>query len=158
MPLVWRLTPPLFARALDGEGSSLVGGRWNSPGVAMVYTSSHLSLCVLEVLVNFPAISRVELPTLEAVRIQIPDDAGTTHISAADLEAMLSATDPLVACRTAGDRWISAAANLVLAAPSVVIPEELNFMLNPAHPRIRDVAIMSVRAFRFDPRLAASRA
>lgn len=87
------------------------------------------------------------LPLLEAVRIQIPDDAGTTYISTAEFEPMLSASDPLAACRLAGDQWISAAANLVLAAPSVVIPGEFNIMLNPAHPRMSDVVIMSARAF-----------
>ena len=157
MPLVWRLTPPLFARALDGEGSNHIGGLWNSPGVAMVYTSSHLSLCVLEVLVNFPPFLRIELPKMEAVSIQIPDDARHTYQRRRS-RAILSASDPLVACRTAGDRWIWLRQHHVLAAPSVVIPEELNIMLNPAHPRMRDVAIMSARAFRFDPRLAASRA
>jgi RES domain-containing protein len=155
MALVWRLTPPAFARALDGEGSSMVGGRWNSPGVTMVYTSSHLSLCVLEVFLNLPANLRLELPEFEAVHISVPDDAGTTQIGIAEFDTMLSAGDPLAACRTAGDNWIAAATDLVFAAPSVVVPEELNIMINPTHPRMREVAIVSTRPFRFDPRLTA---
>lgn len=39
-------------QALDGEGASLYGGRWNSIGVPLVYTSEHLSLCLLEQLVH----------------------------------------------------------------------------------------------------------
>jgi RES domain-containing protein len=158
MTTVWRLTPSAFARALDGEGASLAGGRWNSRGVPVLYTSSQLSLCVLEVLVNIPAHLRDDVRTFEAVRLRIPDDAATTEISTSELEVMLSVADPHAACRAAGDRWIANGQNLVLAAPSVIIPEELNLMLNPAHPRIGDVAIISSRPFHFDARLfAASR-
>ena len=156
MATVWRLTPSAFARVLDGKGSSLAGGRWNSPGVAMLYTSSHLSLCVLEVFVHIPSRLRDSLDAFEAVRMSIPDDAGMTEISIAKFEAMLAAPDSHAACRAAGDRWIAQGRNLVLAAPSVLVPEELNLMLNPAHPRMRDVSIVSTRRFRFDARLLSA--
>jgi hypothetical protein len=42
---------------------------------------------------------------------------------------------------------------LVLKAPSVLIPEELNVMLNPMHAEMRRVHIERSRPFRFDPRL-----
>ena len=156
MATVWRLTPPAFARALNGEGSKLAGGRWNSPGIALLYTSSHLSLCVLEVFVNIPPALRDGLDAFEAVRLRIPDDAGTTQISIGEFATMLAAPEPLGACRVAGDRFIADARDLVLAAPSVIVPEELNLMLNPAHPRMGDVAIISSRRFRFDPRILAA--
>ncbi len=155
MPTAWRLTPSAFAGALDGEGASLAGGRWNSRGVPMLYTSSHLSLCVLEVLVNIPPRMRDDLTVFEAVRLRIPDDAGTTEIGIGQFEAMLSSSDPQAACRKVGDRWIAEGQNFVLAAPSVIVPEEQNLMLNPAHPRMRDVAIVSTRRFDFDARLFA---
>ena len=156
MATVWRLASAPFARALDGEGASLAGGRWNSRGVPMLYTSSHLSLCVFEVFVHLPPALRDGRAVFEAVRLSVPDDAGTTHIKVSELETMLASADPIEACRAAGDSWIAAGHDLVLAAPSVVAPEELNLMLNPAHPRMRDVAIVSTRRFRFDLRLRAS--
>jgi RES domain-containing protein len=152
MATVWRLTPSAFARALDGEGSSLAGGRWNSRGVAVLYTSSDLSLCVLEVLVNIPPRLRDDLTDFQAVQISIPDDAGTTQIGLSEFEAMLAAPDPHAAYRAAGDRWITSGRDLILAAPSAIVPEELNIMLNPGHPRMRDVAIVSTRRFHFDAR------
>ena len=155
MATVWRLTPSAFARTLDGEGASLAGGRWNSRGVPMFYTSSHLSLCVLEVFVHLPPALRHNIAAFDAVRLSIPDDAGTTHISTAEFETMLAAPDPLATCRAAGDDWIAVGHNLVLAAPSAVLPEEVNLMLNPTHPRMRDVAIVSTRRFRFDEGLFA---
>jgi RES domain-containing protein len=158
MPTAWRLTPSAFARALDGEGASLAGGRWNSRGVPVLYTSSQLSLCALEVLVNIPARLRDDLAAFEAVRLSIPDDAGTTEIGLREFEAMLAAADPQAACRVAGDDWIAKGRDLVLAAPSVIVPEERNLMLNPAHPRMGEVAIISTRPFRFDARLWRRRA
>ena len=156
MAAVWRLTPSAFARILDGEGASLTGGRWNSRGVPMLYTSSHLSLCVLEVFVHLPLVLRLNIPDFEAVRLAIPDDAGTTRISAGKLETMLAASDPSAACRAAGDSWIASGRDLVFTAPSVLVPEELDLMLNPAHPRMRDVTIVSTRVFRFDTRMWAA--
>ena len=156
MTTVWRLTPSEFAGTLDGEGASLAGGRWNSRGVSIFYTSSHLSLCVLEVFVHLPRAWRDDMAVFEAVCLSIPDDAGTTHISLAELKAMLAAPDPHATCRAVGDRWVAAGHDLVLAAPSVIIPEELNFMLNPAHRRMREVTIVSTRQFRFDTRRFAA--
>jgi RES domain-containing protein len=153
MPTVWRLTPSAFARTLDGKGASLAGGRWNSRGVPVLYTSSHLSLCVLEVLANIPPRLHDDLAAFEAVRLSIPDDAGTTQIGVREFQTMLASADPLDACRAAGDEWIAAGRDLVLAAPSVIIWEELNLMLNPAHPRMGDVAIATTRRFYFDARL-----
>jgi hypothetical protein len=45
---------------------------------------------------------------------------------------------------------------LALDVSSVLVPEETNLVLNPLHPRMPDVKILSVRTFRFDPRLARS--
>lgn len=153
MPLVWRLAAPAHARSLDGEGARRAGGRWNSPGRALVYTSSHLSLSVLEVFAHIPPALRDVLPMLEAVHIAVPDDAGVTAISASALDVLLEAPDPLSACRAAGDGWLAGGEGLVLEAPSVLVPEETNLMLNPRHARMREVRIVSTRPFRADPRL-----
>lgn len=156
MLLAWRLTPPAFAEVLDGEGNRATGARWNSPGRGVVYCSANLSLCVLETYVHIPAALRSELPDFEAVRVSIPEDAGTTRISIAEFEQLMLARERRSAFRAVGDRWLAAAADLVLAAPSVLVPEELNIMLNPAHARMRDVSIVYRRPFRFDVRLATA--
>lgn len=156
MATVWRLAPTIHARNLDGEGNRIMGARWNSPGHGVVYTCENLSLSVLEAYVHIPAALRRNVPDFDAVRISIPDDAGTTRIGIAEFEALAAAADPHAACRAVGDSWIRAVRDLVLAAPSVVVPEESNLMLNPAHPRMRHVAIVATRRFRFDVRLLAA--
>jgi RES domain-containing protein len=155
--IAWRLSPPAFARILNGEGNRVAGARWNSPGRGVVYTCAHLSLCVLETYVHIPPAQRQSLPDFEAVCLSIPDDAGTTEVSLAEQKRLLSTPKAEVACRMRGDQWLAEEANLVLVAPSVVVAEESNIMLNPAHPRMADVSIVSMRRFHFDPRLAGTR-
>jgi RES domain-containing protein len=156
MPTVWRLAAPEYAGRLDGRGNIGRGARWNSPGRGVVYASLNLSLAVLETLVQLPPSMRFALPDLMATRIEIPDNAGTTQISLREFERAMAAADPASACRAIGDQWLAAGKDLMLTAPSIVVREESNLMLNPAHPRMREVRIVSSRHFRFDPRLAAS--
>src|ERR1041385_2966548 len=158
MPLVWRLTPPEFHTELDGEGARLFGGRWNSPGLRALYTSSHLSLSVLETYVNIPAAARNSLPVFQAVNISIPDDASTMRVSPAQLAELLMMSDPVEASRLIGDDWIKRCDSLVLRAPSVLVPEEDNLIVNPDNADASNIRIVSTRAFHFDPRLVMPRA
>jgi RES domain-containing protein len=41
----------------------------------------------------------------------------------------------------------------VLAVPSAVIPQELNYLLNPLHSDFKRIRVGHSEAFRFDPRL-----
>src|SRR6266545_5592418 len=76
----WRLTKTkLLPGAWDGEGAKKCGGRWNSVGIAVVYTSGTLSLALVEVLVHVPS---GILPAYSAVRVDFD-------------EAMVAAVDPI---------------------------------------------------------------
>ena len=50
--IVFRLSKSRFARSLDGKGAEKYGGRWNSPGMAMIYTCQSRSLCLAEIAVH----------------------------------------------------------------------------------------------------------
>jgi hypothetical protein len=52
-----------------------------------------------------------------------------------------------------GHAWLRSKASAVLRVPSVPIPEESNFLLNPAHAEFAKLAIGTPKDFRFDPRL-----
>jgi len=60
---------------------------------------------------------------------------------------------PPAATRTIGDTWAREKRSAILAVPSVIIPEELNYLLNPAHPDFRKIAIGKPAPFSFDLRL-----
>jgi RES domain-containing protein len=93
------------------------------------------------------------LPVLTAVQISIPDRAGRARVTPERLTELLASADALAACQAIGEAWISRSRDLMLQVPSVLVPEETNLILNPAHPRMREVKIVSTRAFHFDPRL-----
>ena len=148
--LVWRITRAVHA-ALDGEGARRVGGRWNSPGVAVVFTAEHLSLAALEYLVH---IDIDEVPDdLVALGIEAPEDAGERHLDAGSLPLNWRTALYSEACRGIGDSWARSQDSLLLRVPSVIIPEEDNLIINPAHPRASELRIASERPFTFDPRL-----
>ena len=54
---------------------------------------------------------------------------------------------------TIGDEWLRSRASPVLRVPSVIIPGENNFLLDPAHADFAKLSIGKPQDFRFDPRL-----
>ncbi len=156
MPMAWRLSSPLYAARLDGKGNALRGARWNSPGRGVVYASFNLSLAVLEALAQLPPELRASLPELRAVRIGIPDDLASGEISRDELPRDLVGAAAARRCRELGDAWLAEARFLALAVPSVIVPQERNLLINPAHALIKSVTIVSVEPFRFDQRLVGA--
>jgi len=139
------------ANAFTGEGARLFGGRWNSPGVAMVYTSSSLSLATLEVMVHLDdaeSFSRL----FSWIPVSIPDDA-VEVLDASKLPPSWLADETNSSSRASGDAWLRSHRSAVLAVPSVVTPGELNYLLHPHHHRFGDLEIGDATPFRPDPRL-----
>jgi RES domain-containing protein len=52
-----------------------------------------------------------------------------------------------------GDDWVVQGASAVLRVPSAVVQGECNYLLNPAHPDFRRIAVGPRIPVRFDPRL-----
>jgi RES domain-containing protein len=154
MTMVWRLTRPEFAAELSGEGNATTGARWNSPGRGVVYASFNLSLCVLESFAHLPPLLRINLPEMAAVRIEIPDEASQLKIDLADLPSDLIGNEAEERCRQLGDGWLTEREQLICTVPSIIVPQERNMMINPAHRLMAKVKIVSTERFRFDPRLA----
>ena len=144
MALAWRLADPRYAEDLDGIGNRLYGARWNSPGRGVVYCSENLSLCVLENLVHLNPAMRDRLPDRVAVRVEYPDGIELTGFAALPAD-----------CRVVGDHWLDEGRTLVLRAPSIVVPQEMNLMFNPAHPMMHHLKIVELVPFTFDQRLTA---
>jgi RES domain-containing protein len=90
---------------------------------------------------------------LVALGIEVPEDAGERHMDAGGLPSNWRTALHSEACRGIGDAWAGSKESLLLRVPSVIIPEEDNLIINPAHPRAAEVRIASERPFTFDPRL-----
>jgi RES domain-containing protein len=143
------------ATAMTGEGARLAGGRWNSPGLAVVYSSSSLSLATLEVLVHLED-PEVFAKLFSWLRLEIPDElVEETEISklGADWCAPESGAGP----QAFGNAWLKSMRSAVLAVPSVVTPGEWNYLLNPAHPRFSEIWVGPASRFEPDPRLMSAR-
>jgi len=159
MVAVWRIatdTPDYTADDLSGAGAKLSGGRWNRSGVAVVYAASSPSLACLETLVHFGPYA---LPLNRyLVRIDISDDVFARRSAFDSLvpAAKRVGWDAEPAGRVSldlGDQWIASLSSAVLAIPSVFIPEERNFLVNPAHPDAASIAAVKLRRFDYDRRL-----
>lgn len=155
---LYRLASRRHARKLDGAGNRDAGARWNSGrGRGVVYASLNVSTCILEMLVHFGPTLRTRLPeSFVLAEIKAPDDARVETIRLSDIPRNASriGADGRTWFQQTGDAWLDRGEALVLVAPSLVSPRDWNAMLNPLHPRMKDVKIISVEPFRFDPRLA----
>jgi RES domain-containing protein len=147
---VWRLARRVHA-ALDGEGARRAGGRWNSPGQPLVYTSGALSLCVLELLVHTDP--DLVPQDLRAFEIDCPPSMKVEILDVTTLPSNWRQIPNHPACRSLGDAWLKRASHAVLAVPSAVVPEELNYLINPAHPEAGQIKVVRSRGFAFDQRL-----
>lgn len=147
----WRIVKKRYADdAFSGEGARQAGGRFNSPGIAVVYTASSLALAELEILVNLPTERLLE--SYASFRVHF--DASLLYVlREADLPANWR-TDPAPrAVKQIGDQWVQKAQSVVLSVPSAVVPAERNYVLNPAHPDFDEIVIEGPFDPGIDPRL-----
>ena len=131
--------------ALSGEGARRYGGRWNPPGAAVVYASESRALAVLETFVHLTLEARAMRFLLYS--ITLPSRPRLQRHGAARRPRTLAASQEI------GHAWIDAAAALGLIVPSVIVPQEANYVLNVRHPQFAHVRIGKPEAFSFDERL-----
>lgn len=150
MKRAWRIVREDHgSAAFDGEGAWRFGGRWNSRGTRMIYTSGTLSLAALETLVHLN-------PPVAFKYVAIPvefDEALLETFATSDLPADWNEEPPPPSTAEIGDRWVKESRSAVLELPSVIIPAEPNYLLNPAHSEFKRIRIGKPVRFSFDPRL-----
>ncbi len=145
--IVYRFCKPSFD-VLSGEGSRLFGGRWNSKGASVIYTSLTISLSLLELLIH--AVSYDEILTNFLAVIELPDE--TIHEMPLSKLKNNWQNDENYS-RYIGDQFLSSQSSLILKVPSVIIPEEKNILINPKHKDFKKIKIKSSSKFKFDARL-----
>jgi RES domain-containing protein len=147
----WRIVQARHqARAFDGEGARLNPGRWNHPGIPLVYTAGSLALAALEILVQ------VEIVEVLRLYVCIPvafDEAFCRKLDLPHLPKNWSDNPIPVSTRDLGSAWAKRLDSAVLGVPSAIIPLETNYLLNPLHPDFPKIEIGTASPFRFDARL-----
>jgi len=149
--MLYRLSKGRFARDLSGKGAELAGGRWNSKGVAMLYTAESIALCTVEVAVYMPL--GIVPSDYHLVHIHVPDSIFVAELKEEALaEGWQSFPHPHTT-QTVGDAFVSAGEHLVLKVPSAAVQGTYNFLINPHHQDFGQIRIVKIEPFAFDERL-----
>ena len=146
--LLYRISSSKYADDISGEGAFRNGGRWNSKGKRIIYTSTSIALSSLEVLVHTDGVPIRK--GLSLTTFQLSDK----YITA--LEALpedWNSKPPSQSTRIVGDGFIDKKVSLGLKVPSVIVPEEYNVLINPLHIDMDKLSIVGNRTYVFDTRL-----
>lgn len=150
--VVYRISKRIYIKDLSGTGSGLYGGRWNPPGINLLYTAGSISLACLEFLANnyhlmAPpdiCLAKIEIETsaLKELKVnQLPNHWDEKTFIPAFTQKM-------------GADFVHANKYYVLKMPSAIVSEEYNYLLNPAHPDHQKTTIKEILdPFSLDSRL-----
>lgn len=143
---VFRIASCKYINDLSGAGSAKYGGRWNSKGEFMLYTSSTASLALLETIVHMAAIpienyclTKLIIPESKIVEVKFFDlPPGWVSYPAPDqLKAI-------------GDKFLKDNYYIAMVTPSALLPEEKNVLINPLHHDFTKVSIAFTREISID--------
>ncbi len=148
---VFRISKCSYIQDLSGTGAALFGGRWNSKGKYLLYTSGAASLALLETIVHLSKIPAIDFCLLE---IDIPSTS-VHEINAAQLPEKWQVYPSPAALKKMGDAFIKKEEKLVMKVPSAIIPGEYNYLLNPNHTGFKKVQIIGLKKISLDARLKA---
>jgi RES domain-containing protein len=153
---VWRIatdTPAYQADDLSGAGAKATGGRWNEAGISIVYTSETRALACLETVVHLNAGG---LPLNRySVEVTIPDDvwANAQAETPISLPVGWEAEPAGQVSIQVGTTWVRSGSSALLVVPSVIVQEEFNVLINPAHADSARITAVKLRRWLYDPRL-----
>jgi RES domain-containing protein len=145
---VYRITKTTYANRLVASGGA---ARWNRAGQFVLYTAATRALACLENVVhrsgeglnaNFRVMS-IEVPDSLSIEI-VPTDALPTDWY--DFQRY-------EICQRIGGEWLQQRRSAVLQVPSAIIPNERNYLLNPAHSDFSRINLVRTEQFVFDPRI-----
>ena len=151
---------------MGGRGAAAKGARWNHAREQVNYTSTSISLAAWETRAHLGR-AGARLPfNRYLVRIDVPDDVWATRTGVAttptpSLPTSLSTPLPVgwdaipegIVSRNLGSAWLASGRSVLFVVPSVVIEEENNVLINPAHPDSTRLAAVKVRRFLYDHRV-----
>lgn len=149
---IFRLTNSKYKDDLSGYGSYLFGGRWNSKQVYALYATEHISLAVLEIVVNYDRVASPLKPSFHLLELELPSEEDSIAVIQGknlkkDWQKDIGYTQFI------GDQFLNQGSHFIMKMPSAVIPEEYNFLLNPAHPEFKLLKMIAQRKYGFDQRL-----
>lgn len=125
--LVYRVSKSQYADDLNGTGAKLYGGRWNHIDTACVYTSESRALATLEYAVNSPMNL---IPRALSICIFEIDESQIKQIKIKSLPGDWREVPVPNSSKDFGTKLLQKGIPII-QIPSIVIPEEFNYLLNP---------------------------
>ena len=153
MILAWRIIQESQRiEAFTGEGSRLYGGRWNHKGTPVIYLGGSLALASLEVFVHISSNMPFNQKYLSFSAI-IPENVDIKKLELKSLPPNWREFPAPHATKDIGTHWTERGETVLLQVPSVLIPEEVNYILNPSHADFRKIIFSDPKPFYFDSRM-----
>lgn len=149
--IVFRLSKAAYANDLSGKGAEKSGGRWNPKGIAMIYTSSSRALCTAEIAVHLPL--GIIPDDFSLITLEISDKIKIKELSKEQLPKDWKNVPPSFSSQQTGHNFVLENEYAVMKVPSVVVPGDYNYLINPNHKDIKKIKIVAVEPFEFDRRL-----
>ncbi len=149
--IVYRLSKSRYAKDLSGKGAEKSGGRWNSKGTALIYTSGSRALCTTEIAVHTP-LGNIPID-YELISIEIPDKIIVQALKEPELPHDWKTFPHPYSTQKIGDKFVLSGKFMVIKVPSVVVQGEFNYLINPNRKDIKNIKIKSIESFHFDERL-----
>ncbi|NND09318.1 MAG: RES family NAD+ phosphorylase [Saprospiraceae bacterium] len=136
---------------LSGEGAKLYGGRWNSKGIAALYTANSRSLAILEMLVHLD--KREQIPEDRIlVEIQVPDKLPVKRMTEKRLPTDWKNSPAPRALSAYFTTVVQEQKYIGLAVPSVIVPQEYNIVINLKHPENSKIKVKHWAPLKMDQR------
>ncbi|MEE9438595.1 MAG: RES family NAD+ phosphorylase [Saprospiraceae bacterium] len=146
---VYRISKAKYINDISGQGAKIYGGRWNRPGVSVLYTAQARSLAMLELLVHLNAYQALRHDfkfvkiNIDESKIHMIDQALTgLNIHGANNEKLWGITD----------FYFSDSNILGIKVPSAIIENEFNYLLNPASNHYSEIVVESFENANIDGR------
>ncbi|MGA9212538.1 RES family NAD+ phosphorylase [Kaistella sp.] len=145
--LVFRIAHKKYAKNLSVSGLS---GRWNSNGKLVLYTSESVSLAFLENMIY--RVGTGFNDDYKLMIIEIPEQ-NIEGIEIKKLSKNWRKIEHYDELQKMGDSWYDQQKRLVLRAPSSVIPEDYNLIINTTHIDFKKVKLIDILDYEPDERL-----
>jgi len=146
--LVYRITKAVYADRLVASGGA---ARWNIRGQFVIYTAATRALACLENVVHRSGEGLQDL--FRVMVIDIPDNLPLETIEPTTLPTDWFDFHQYIVCQRLGGDWLQRGRSAILRVPSAIIPNEWNYLLNPAHPDFSRIRLVRTEPFTFDPRI-----
>lgn len=150
---VYRISKKAYIQDISGTGAALYGGRWNPKGISICYTAGTISLAYLEFLVHNYHVLNTAHVCLAKIYI---DDSHILELKQQELPEGWELKNVIsYEVQKIGKDFVLNNNAYALKLPSVIVPGEYNYLLNPLHEDHSRTSIEEViDPLRFDSRLA----